>query len=186
LGGIVSFVGFIVVNVAGVRKGIKVAGIILGILSVIGGLVPIGLAAYVSIRYFMLGPLGWWGPGGGWVFMTFIVLVLGLSVGGLWLVQYGSKFLGRLRSPASKVRQRAERYKEALVYLNSCARFTYEDLAKTSSIAGDPMSELDLRQMWDSSKRTLEGAEGVKQSIRKALIEGINTFESLAKELEKR
>ena len=48
-----------------------------------------------------------------------------------------------------EVKQWAQNYKKALKYLDSCRTFTYDNLVKANQIAGSPIPESDLRQMWE-------------------------------------
>ena len=90
------------------------------------------------------------------------------------------------RKVATGAKERAKKYKRSLKYLDSCTHFSYKDLVKTNKIAGNVMSESELRRMWKMSKKTFEGTEGHKQILRNTLIEGINAFESVANELGKK
>ena len=80
---------------------------------------------------------------------------------------------------------KVKKYKEALKYLEECAGFTYEDVSRINEIAGNPIEELKLRQMWNISIDTIAGKEGFKQTLRDTLVEGIEAFESVAKRIEK-
>jgi hypothetical protein len=84
-----------------------------------------------------------------------------------------------------EARERAKKYKKALKYLDGCKKFTYEDLIETNRLAGNAMTEEELRRMWDMSEQTIAGAEGYRQILRNTLIEGINAFERIADELGK-
>jgi len=88
-------------------------------------------------------------------------------------------------------KQRAEDYKKALKYLDSCSTFTYDNLVKVNQIAGSPVPEVDLQRMWEQSRYILttdqaSGVEFLRQTMRSTLIEGISAFEDTARELGKK
>jgi len=86
----------------------------------------------------------------------------------------------------------SESYKKALKYLDKCQNFTYDDLVKTNQIAGSPMSESDLKRMWEQSQYILPigsepgGVESLRKMMRNTLIESISAFETIVQELGKK
>lgn len=79
------------------------------------------------------------------------------------------------------------RYKRALKYLDACGVLTMEKLREAQEIAGAPLPEAQLKQMWESASSILPsrnepgGHEYLRAAMRKTLIEGINTFQELAR-----
>jgi hypothetical protein len=86
----------------------------------------------------------------------------------------------------TEAKVKAEKYKKALLYLDSCDRLSYKALVETNRIAGNVMTKARLREMWDMSKNIINGAEFNKQALRETLIEGIQAFESVADGLGKK
>lgn len=77
-------------------------------------------------------------------------------------------------------------YKRALKYLNGCGALTIDKLREAHEIAGTPLPEAQLRQLWESATMILPsgdepgGHEYLRTAMRKSLIEGIGTFQKLA------
>ncbi len=88
----------------------------------------------------------------------------------------------------SDARNRAENYRKAVRYLDTCGELTLDKLRKATQIAGVEM-ESDLRRMWSQADAVLPrmgepgGKEFVRFTVRKTLLEGIQTFDALAKQL---
>lgn len=80
-------------------------------------------------------------------------------------------------------RERADNYKKALEYLNGLSKLTYDDFQKMIRMAGIEMSDSEMRQTWDMSKMTLTGTEGLRQTYREVLEQGIEVFGKIDREL---
>jgi hypothetical protein len=88
-----------------------------------------------------------------------------------------------------EARQRAENYKKALKYLDTCGTLDYGKFSEINKIAGYPFTEEQIRQQIAQSDFMLPiggkpgGMEALKQIIRETLVQGESTFGSLADKL---
>jgi hypothetical protein len=82
-------------------------------------------------------------------------------------------------------KERVDHYKRALKYLDGCGPLTIDKLRESQQIAGTPVPETQLRQMWDSAAIILSsnnepgGHEYLRTAMRKTLTEGISLFQKL-------
>jgi hypothetical protein len=85
----------------------------------------------------------------------------------------------------SSLSQRANNYRKAVKYLDSCGPFNEEKLREANRIAGNPLTEDDVHRFVQTAPSMLStggkrgGMEGVRDEMRKSLTEGIAVFGSL-------
>lgn len=97
---------------------------------------------------------------------------------------------GNEKNVTKETRQKAEDYKRALRYIDGCADFTFEAFLETNRLAGNLMTESEVRRMYQDTAYILpvngiSGKEELKKIIRQTLAEGVQVFGDLAVELEK-
>jgi hypothetical protein len=81
-----------------------------------------------------------------------------------------------------KSKNRLERYREALVYLDSCVIFNEASFRKFNRIAGDLFSEEEIARHIRSAGHMFGGMESIKELLRSNIVEGITTFENLQRQ----
>jgi serine/threonine-protein kinase len=84
---------------------------------------------------------------------------------------------------AERARDIVRNYRNAIAYMDSVSRLTYESLREAVRLAGNPVPESELRQQWETAKMTLQGTESLREVYREVWEKGIEIFGQIAVEL---
>ena len=72
-----------------------------------------------------------------------------------------------------------DKYRDGLAYLDSCGTFDEAKFREFNRITGNRFSEADIQSQLNNARMMINGMEGVRQSLRSAMAEGISAFEKL-------
>ncbi len=72
-----------------------------------------------------------------------------------------------------------DKYRAGLQYLDSCGSFDEAKFREFNHITGDKFSEADIQTQLGNARLMMNGMDGVKQSLRSAMVEGISMFEEV-------
>jgi len=81
-----------------------------------------------------------------------------------------------------KSKNRLERYREALTYLDRCVTFNEASFREFNRIAGNIFSDEDITHHIWSAGRMFGGMESIRELLRSTIVEGITTFENLQRQ----